>query len=155
MENDMAPLGGRKIAFSHMGIGCWDIRKMEDFYTRVMGLHVSDRGSASGGRVDVVFMTSDGYDHHQFVLVSGRKEGEVHDSPVLGGSVGTAIFQISFKLDSLATLRAFKKRLEAEGITNFTPLNHGNAWSVYTRDPEGNGVELYVYTPWFTHQPCG
>jgi len=35
------------------------------------------------------------------------------------------------------------------------PINHGNAWSLYTRDPEGNALEFVVDTPWFVHQPCG
>jgi catechol-2,3-dioxygenase len=35
------------------------------------------------------------------------------------------------------------------------PLNHGNSWSIYTRDPEGNALELVVDSPWFVHQPSG
>ena len=77
------------------------------------------------------------------------------DTEFLGGSFGTAIFQISFRIDSLPTLRAFYQRFKDEGMTHVIPRNHGNAWSLYTRDPEGNGLELFVDTPWFTHQPCG
>jgi len=25
----------------------------------------------------------------------------------------------------------------------------------YTRDPEGNAIELVVDSPWYVHQPCG
>jgi hypothetical protein len=31
---------------------------------------------------------------------------------------------------------------------------HGNAWSLYVRDPEGNGLEFLVDSPWYVHQPC-
>jgi catechol 2,3-dioxygenase len=79
----------------------------------------------------------------------------VLEGPVLGGSFGAAIFQLTFRLDDLATLRRLQQRLVAEGNDNFVPLNHGNSWSLYTRDPEGNGLEFTVESPWFVHQPNG
>ena len=30
---------------------------------------------------------------------------------------------------------------------------HGNSWSVYYPDPEGNRIELYCGTPWYVPQP--
>ena len=33
--------------------------------------------------------------------------------------------------------------------------DHGNAWAFYFRDPEGNPVEMYCDTPFYTPQPCG
>ena len=32
-------------------------------------------------------------------------------------------------------------------------IDHGNAWSLYYKDPEGNGVECYVDTPFHVAQP--
>jgi catechol-2,3-dioxygenase len=32
-------------------------------------------------------------------------------------------------------------------------VTHGNAVSVYFRDPEGNRVELFCDTPWYVTQP--
>lgn len=150
------PLAGRKCVFSHLGVSCFDLPKMQKFYTEVMGMQVSDHGLAGPDRDrPIVFLTAESNDHHQLVLASGRTEGEILDTPVIGGSFGTAIFQISFRLDTLPTLRAFYKRFNDLGMKNVIPRNHGNAWSLYTRDPEGNGLELFVDTPWFTHQPCG
>jgi hypothetical protein len=41
----------------------------------------------------------------------------------------------------------------------YNPVNqisyHGNAWALYFKDPEGNPVELYVDSPFYTPQPCG
>ena len=34
-------------------------------------------------------------------------------------------------------------------------MNHGNAWSVYYFDPEGNRVEVYMDTPYYVNQPYG
>jgi catechol 2,3-dioxygenase len=146
---------GRKLTLSHFGLSCFDLARMEDFYTRVLGMTVTDRGDVAGGSAQLVFLTTDPSEHHQLVLASGRTEGAILEGPVLGGSFGAAIFQLTFRLEDLATLRRVQRRLVAEGNTNFVPLNHGNSWSVYTRDPEGNALELVVDSPWFIHQPSG
>jgi catechol 2,3-dioxygenase len=148
-------VAGRRLALSHIGVSCFDLTRMEDFYTRVLGMTVSDRGDLPAEMGRLVFLTTDPAEHHQLVLASGRTEGTINDGPVLGGSFGTAIFQLSFRLASLATLRRVQQRLVAEGNTNFVPLNHGNSWSLYTRDPEGNALELVVDSPWYVHQPSG
>ena len=31
--------------------------------------------------------------------------------------------------------------------------DHGNAWSVYFFDPEGNRLEAFMDTPWYINQP--
>lgn len=144
---------GRKLTLSHLGVSCFDLDRMEDFYTRVLGMTVTDRGDVPVGRL--IFLTTDPAEHHQLVLASGRTEGTIQEGPVLGGGFGSAIFQITFRLEDLATLRRMQQRLAAEGNSNFVPLNHGNAWSIYTRDPEGNALEFVVDSPWYMHQPHG
>ena len=124
----------RSISFSHFGVNCWDLEKMEDFYTRVIGFVVTDRGTLQVGE-RIVFLSMDPNEHHQLVLVSGRNEGEIHDAPPIGGSLRTAIMQISFRLRDLDALRDIHNRLKAEGFTNFVQRNHGIAWAVYVRDP--------------------
>ncbi|MGO9601975.1 MAG: VOC family protein [Candidatus Binataceae bacterium] len=155
MATRTSQVEGRKLTFSHFGISCFDLDRMEDFYTRVLGMTVSDKGGVPGGTARLVFLTTDPSEHHQLVLASGRTEGTILQGPVPGGSFGAAIFQLTFKLEDLATLRLVQQRLVAEGNTNFLPLNHGNSWSLYTRDPEGNALELVVDSPWYVHQPAG
>jgi catechol 2,3-dioxygenase-like lactoylglutathione lyase family enzyme len=147
---------GRKLSLSHLGVCCFDLPKMVEFYTGVLGMTQTDRGPLpSPIDEELVFLTTDPGEHHQLVLVSGRREGQVQQGPALGGSFGTAIFQLSFRLEDLATLRRVRERLAAAGCTHLIPINHGNAWSLYTRDPEGNALEFVVDSPWFVHQPCG
>ena len=145
----------RTLSLSHFGLSCFDLARMEDFYTRVLAMTVTDRGEVAGGIARLVFLTTDPSEHHQLVLASGRTEGTILEGPVFGGSFGAAIFQLTFRLEDLATLRRVQQRLVAEGNTNFVPLNHGNSWSLYTRDPEGNALELVVDSPWYVHQPRG
>ena len=46
------------------------------------------------------------------------------------------------------------RAVQAEkGVTEIAPVSHGNALSVYFRDPEGNRIELFVDTPWYVEQP--
>ena len=130
------------VSFSHFGIYVTDLARMEDFYTRVLGLLVSDRGQVPGGS-DLVFLSRDPDEHHQIVLATGRPPGVEFN----------VVNQISFKLATLADLKAMHARARDEGTKQFRIVTHGNAWSVYFADPEGNRVEVFVDTPWHTPQP--
>jgi catechol-2,3-dioxygenase len=130
------------VSFSHFGICVTDLARMEDFYTRVLGLLVSDRGRVPGGS-DLVFLSRDPDEHHQIVLATGRPPGVEFN----------VVNQISFKLPTLADLKAMHAGAREEGTKQFRVVTHGNAWSVYFADPEGNRVEVFVDTPWHTPQP--
>ena len=134
------------IAFSHIGIYVADQALMEDFYTRVFGFTVTDRGrlDTPRGPVDLVFLSRDPDEHHQLVLASGRPR----DLPF------NVINQLSFRVDGLPGLRAAHARIAADPrVTDIAPVTHGNAVSVYFRDPEGNRIELFFDTPWYVTQP--
>ena len=63
------------------------------------------------------------------------------------------INQISFRMADFAGLREMHRRLEREGVSELSPASHGNALSLYFKDPEGNRIELFVDTPWYVEQP--
>ena len=62
---------------------------------------------------------------------------------------------MSFEVASLEELREMNRRVQAEGVSDFIGINHGNAWSIYFRDPEGNRIEVYLDSPWHVPQPHG
>src|SRR5262249_10227055 len=64
-----------------------------------------------------------------------------------------AINQISLRVDDLAALRVVYRRVREEGVQELRPVTHGNAISVYFLDPEGNRLEVFLDTPWYTPQP--
>src|SRR5258705_5517042 len=130
---------------NHVGLYVWDLERMTDFYTNAFGLQISDRGRGRAFPHDLVFLSSDPNEHHQLVLVSGRPDDATFST----------VMQLSFKVDSLAGVRAAGQRAVAEGATDLFGLNHGNAWSIYCKDPEGNTVEVYPDTPWHVPQPFG
>jgi catechol 2,3-dioxygenase-like lactoylglutathione lyase family enzyme len=128
---------------SHVGIFVTDMPRMVDFYNGFLGFAVSDRGpTANGG--EIVFMTRDPREHHQVVLASGKPA----DLPF------NIVNQLSFRVDSLETLRELKRGIANEQATELGPVTHGNALSVYLHDPEQNRIELLVDTPWYVPQPC-
>ena len=128
---------------------------MEDFYSNVMGMVVSDRGYVAPLDMHLRFLTLDPLEHHQLVLASGRTEGAVQLDSFVGGAAGSAINQVSFELADLETLRQMRQRLRDAGCVKGVPTNHGNAWALYVRDIEGNPMELFVATPWYIPQPFG
>ena len=127
--------------FGHLGIYVTDVEKMLEFYTRVLGFTVSDRGPIRD--LELVFLSRNPDEHHQFVLATGR--------PRDAGF--TTINQISLRVPALEDLKAAHAALLAEGIGDLRIVSHGNAWSIYFHDPEGNRIEFYVPTPWYTPQP--
>jgi len=61
--------------------------------------------------------------------------------------------QISFTVESIAVLKEFREILEAEGLPIDSISTHGNAASVYFRDPKGNRLEVYYSIPVEWPQP--
>jgi catechol 2,3-dioxygenase len=135
------------LQFSHMGFAVSDMVKMEDFYGRVLGFTVTDRGEVMG--MNLVFMSRDPLDHHQIILVSGRPD----NIPPFTPQFGSLINQISFRVGSLQGLRELLVVLERENVQSILVANHGIAWSIYCHDPDGNNLELFVDTDWYFPQP--
>ncbi len=130
------------LVFSHMGFYVCDLERMARFYTEVMCFTETDRGDL--GAVQLVFLSRDPTEHHQVVLASGRPAD-------LSFSV---INQISFRVPDLASLRAMRDKVAAEpDVSELLCATHGNAVSIYFRDPEGNRIEVFMDTPWYCEQP--
>jgi len=134
------------VSFSHVGIHVHDIDRMVDFYTRILGLRITDRGRLPlPGEPQIVFLSRDPREHHQIALVSGREDA---------GRTARIVNQISFHVESLGDLRGVAAALDREpGVGPTFGLNHGMGWSVYTHDPEGNMIEFFVNSPWYVPQP--
>ncbi|MFF1920464.1 VOC family protein [Streptomyces sp. NPDC058221] len=130
----------------HAGIFVKDLEAMTEFYCKNFGMIVTDSGMGASGknytRRPGAFLSADPTEHHQLALISGR-------DPEAPGTVA----QISFLLDSLTALKAFYQHVLATGIPVEVIKNHGNAWSVYVNDPDGNFVEVYVHSPYYIPQP--
>ena len=129
---------------AHVGVYAHDKAKLEHFYTTVLGLAITDKGTARSW-MELTFLSGNADAHHQLVLVSGRPDTEGFNP----------IQQISFMVDSLSQLREVHNRALDNGATGMRITCHGNAWSCYFSDPEGNTVEAYLDTPFHVPQPHG
>jgi catechol 2,3-dioxygenase len=130
------------LTLSHMGIYVRELEKMGRFYREVLGFTETDRGDL--GPVQLIFLTRDPSEHHQIVLVSGRPAEATY----------SVINQLSFRVQNLTTLKYVHARALAEpGVSDMVPVTHGNAISIYFRDPEGNRIEVFLDTPWYCEQP--
>jgi catechol 2,3-dioxygenase len=144
--NDASPSPAQPVplSFSHVGIYARDLEKLVAFYTRVLGFTMTDRGTIAAG--EIVFLSWDARDHHQLVLIGGRK------APL----DVTPINQLSFRVPGLEDLQSVWRTVSAEPeVSSMRPIDHGNAWSVYFCDPELNRIEIFCDTPWYVAQPCG
>jgi len=132
-----------KPQLAHVGIYVTDAEAMIRFYQEVVGLTVTDRGLSTSTQLPITFLSSNPAQHHQFVLVQGRDKASA-----------STVNQLSFKVGSLKDLREVAAKAAARGV-KLRQTSHGNAWSVYFPDPEGNQIEIYLDTPWHVAQPHG
>ena len=124
----------------HTGVWVNDLAKMRDFYTRILGLTVTDEDPKEG----MVFLSSrPEFEHHEFVLAIGR----------VGGPEVKLPHQFSWRVGSLEDVIAFHDRFKAEGVEVQQEVTHGNAVGIYFFDPEGNRNEVYWQTGKQVPQP--
>lgn len=129
--------------FSHVGLFVFDLEKMASFYKEMLGLLETDHGVVYGS-TRVVFLSRDARDHHQVVLAEGRT----------AKADAKLVNQISLRVESLSALRLVYEAAERHpDASNLRAVTHGNAYSVYFHDPEGNNLEFFVDGPWYVEQP--
>lgn len=133
-----------RLTLGHATLAARDIDVMVGFYRDVLGFHITNRGEPVPGMGEMVFMSQDPSAHHQIVLVHAPE-------PAARGFV--LADHLAFRTGTLDDLRAIGQRLEAAQVAQVIPISHGNAWSLYFTDPEGNGVECFVDTPFHVAQP--
>jgi catechol 2,3-dioxygenase len=130
---------------AHTGIFVTDLDRMVAFYTQVLGLTLTDRGKAFTFNTEVAFLSANPEQHHQLALATGRPKDATFST----------VMQTSFMIETLDDLRTIRAKALAHGATAMRATNHGNAWSIYFKDPEGNTVEAYLDTPFHVPQPHG
>lgn len=127
---------------THVGVYVRDIHAMIAFYRRTLGLLLNDLGEMNGRTL--AFLSRSDNEHHQLVLA--------HDPQrQLGGE--SSLNQVSFRVESLAALREFYLALLPLNLPGMEGRHHGNSWSFYFFDPEGNKIEIYAVTQWQVKQP--
>ncbi len=121
-------------ALGHVVIRVTDRVRAEAFYSGVLGMPVCARLDDNGVRMSFFSLGN----HHDFAVMEVSGEGGATGRAAVG--LDHVAFNIGTDLDEL---REAKAKLESAGI-RINPIDHDVTKSLYIRDPDGNGVELYV-----------
>ncbi|MEY4269600.1 MAG: hypothetical protein RLZZ58_816 [Pseudomonadota bacterium] len=135
-----------RLTTGHSTLSARNLDSLKAFYCDVLGFEVTNTGPVPGEGVnqDLVFLSQDPNAHHQIAMVGGAITGD-HDFVMVD--------HLAFRTGSLDDLRIIHANLREAGISEILQIDHGNSWSLYFNDPEGNGVETYVDTPFHVAQP--
>ena len=125
---------GTRIGHVHLKVA--DLTRAIDFYHGVLGFEVVQRLGDSAA-----FLSAGGY-HHHIALNTWESTGGAAPAP---GTTG--LFHVAILYLSRATLANALRRLIAAGVPLEGASDHGVSESLYLRDPDGNGVELYRDRP--------
>ena len=149
-RNDFGPGGGApfpRVSMFRVGMMAIDLDALAAFYETELGYHVTGRGlRLAVGAVpaaEVVYLTRDPNQIAQLVLVAGRP-----------AELPSSINQVTFRVPSLPALRDVSARMYAHPeVDDYRPVDHGNSFSLYCNDPEGNTIELSRESAWYTPAP--
>ena len=122
------PIRVQKIG--HVGLYCRDLPRMVEFYTRVLGFHVSDVNEKG-----MTFLRF-GADHHSLVLA---KAAEAPSGP-------TVLQQIAMEVADLDTLKRIRTYLLSQNAPKVSAIKHegpGNDYTFDFDDPEGNRLQFF------------
>ena len=118
-----------KIGHVHLKVS--DLKKTEEFYTRVFGLKVSERVE------NYLFLTF-GKEHHDLALQEIRNAEHPPEDM-------TGLYHFAVEFDNMKELAEIYFRLKKHKVP-FSPVDHGISKTIYFSDPDGNGIECYVDT---------
>lgn len=132
------------VRLGHVHLRVADLERSSRFYREALGFNITADGRAIG--LKAIFLAAGEY-HHHIALNTFDTEGA---SPAPAGHTGLHHFALAYPgPDELATA---VQRLIAQRHPIDHARDHGGTVSVYLRDPDGNGVELYYDRPrhtWF------
>jgi catechol 2,3-dioxygenase len=124
------------VRIGHVHLKVADLDRALKFYSGILGLQITQRLGEGAA-----FLSAGGY-HHHIALNTWESLG---GSPPPRGTTG--LYHTAILYPTRAALaEAFRRVLVAE-IPLEGAADHGVSESIYLRDPEGNGVELYWDRP--------
>ena len=117
----------------HIHLKVSDLERAIGFYRDVMGFQVTQRYGDQA-----VFLSAGGY-HHHVGLNTWHSKG-AGPAPVQGAGM----YHVAFLFPDRASLAVVLARVLDAGTPLDGAADHGVSEAVYFRDPDGNGLELYV-----------
>jgi catechol 2,3-dioxygenase len=134
-----------KVSLGHVHLRVADLARATAFYRDVLGLDVMAFGP-DFGLPGAAFLSSGGYHHH---LGLNTRESEGATPPPEGH---TGLYHFALLYPDREELGRAVRHILAYKDPIGAAEDHGATVSVYLRDPDGNGIELYYDRPrskWF------
>jgi catechol 2,3-dioxygenase len=125
-----------QVRIGHIHLKVADLQRALRFYNGVLGFAVTQYFGDSA-----VFLSAGGY-HHHIALNTWESLGSSPPPPHATGLYHTAILYPDRLHLALALHRVLKAKIALDGAAD-----HGVSQSIYLRDPDENGVELYCDKP--------
>jgi catechol 2,3-dioxygenase len=135
-ENDGAPRTFRGARIGHVNLKVSNLEGSLAFYRDVLGLKVTKRIG------DTAAFLAYGDYHHDICINTWESRG---GSPPPAGATG--LFHLAIVFAQRDELRDAFMRVKTAGIIIDSAIDHGVSESLYLRDPDQNGVELYWDRP--------
>jgi catechol 2,3-dioxygenase len=126
----------RRVDIGHVHLKVADLERSLAFYRDVLGFDVVQR---MGGRA--AFLSAGGY-HHHLGLNTWESLGGAPPPP---GTTG--LYHVAVRYPDRRALADALRRLESAGVPLEGAADHGVSESLYLRDPDDNGLELYRDRP--------
>jgi catechol 2,3-dioxygenase len=126
----------REVRVGHIHLSVSNLKRALGFYRDLLGFTVTTWYGDSA-----VFLSAGGYHHHIGLNTWESKDGV----PPPYGSTG--LYHVAFLYP---TRRALAEAVDVLMKANYPidgTADHGVSEAIYLRDPDGNGVELYVDRP--------
>jgi catechol 2,3-dioxygenase len=118
----------------HVNLTVTDLGRSVGFYRDVLGLRVTQQDAQSA------FLAAGGYHHHVAL--------NTWQGPAQSPAPGTAgLHHFAVRLPDKLALAEAVARLVRAGHPLLGATDHGVNLAVYSRDPDGNGIELMVDRP--------
>jgi catechol 2,3-dioxygenase len=132
------------VSIGHVHLRVSDLDRSIRFYRDVLGFTLKADGRSMG--VPAVFLAAGAY-HHHIALNTFETSGATEPPP---GHTG--LYHLAILYPDRLSLANAVERLLAYGGTYDYGRDHGGTVSVYLKDPDHNGIELYYDRPqheWF------
>jgi catechol 2,3-dioxygenase len=123
----------------HVHLRVADLDRATAFYRDMLGFTVTAYGPDFG--LPAVFLAAGGYHHHVALNTWHSAGGQ---APPEGS---TGLHHVAIVFPDAEALAAAVAHLERRAYPIDSAEDHGATVSVYLRDPDGNGVELYYDRP--------
>ena len=140
LTSEIGLYGGNQMSYTpkHLGHVVMRVRDMDrslDFYTRVMGLTIMERGPSG-----TVFMSANTEKSHELAIRAMGMDAPGPDHSIIGQA------HMAWQMETFEDLQELHARLKDNDVRIVRIGDHGVSLGVYLLDPDDNEIEVLAYT---------